>query len=85
MVFLGREISDQRNYSDKIAEEIDSEVCELIDSAYSTATSILTENKPKLIEIAEYLILNETVEGDALENLFGTSQGPVGAHEVTGD
>ncbi len=85
MVFLGREISDQRNYSDKIAEEIDGEVCELIDSAYSTATSILTENKPKLIEIAEYLILNETVEGDALENLFGTSQGPVGAHEVTGD
>ena len=85
MVFLGREISEQRNYSDKIAEEIDSEVCELIDSAYNTATSILTENKPKLVEIAEYLILNETVEGDELKNLFGTSLDPVGDDEVTED
>ena len=70
MIFLGREISEQRDYSDKIAEEIDDEVHKLIQSAYEQATEILTANKGKLAQIADYLVANETVEGKELNELF---------------
>ena len=70
MIFLGREISEQRDYSDKIAEEIDEEVHKLIQSAYEQATEILKSNKSKLAQIANYLVVNETVEGKELTELF---------------
>jgi len=70
LVFLGREISEQRDYSDKIAEQIDDEVHDIIQHAYETAQKILTENKPKLVQIAEQLITQETIEGEELEALF---------------
>jgi len=70
LVFLGREISEQRDYSDKVAEQIDDEVHNIIQQAYETAKKILTENKPKLIQIAEKLITLETIEGEKLEELF---------------
>ena len=73
LIFLGREISEQRDYSDKTAEEIDGEVHNLIDDAYNTATKLLTANRAKLVQIAKYLIINETVEGNALEELFNSS------------
>jgi len=71
MVFLGREISEQRDYSDKVAELIDDEVHDIIQQAHETARRILTENKAKLVKIAEELITRETLEGEALEALFG--------------
>jgi len=70
LVFLGREISEQRDYSDKVAEQIDDEVHSIIQQAYKTARKILTENKPKLIQIAEKLITQETIEGGELDELF---------------
>ena len=70
LVFLGREISEQRDYSDKIAEQIDDEVHNIIQQAYETAKRILIENKPKLIQIAQKLITLETIEGEGLEALF---------------
>jgi cell division protease FtsH len=70
MVFLGREISEQRNYSDEVAYEIDKEVRALIDSGYARAKKILTDNRDKLIEISELLIQKETLEGDEFERLF---------------
>jgi len=70
LVFLGREISEQRDYSDKVAEQIDDEVHSIIQQAYKTARKILIENKPKLIQIAEKLITQETVEGGELDELF---------------
>ena len=70
LVFLGREISEQRDYSDEIARIIDEEVHNLIDTAYSTATNLLTDNRPKLVQIADYLIEKETVEGKELDELF---------------
>lgn len=73
LVFLGREISEQRDYSDRIAEEIDEEVRQLIHNAYTKATELLTNNSKKLAQIAKYLITYETVEGDALQNLFDSS------------
>ena len=70
LVFLGREISEQRDYSDKIAEAIDNEVHNLIQYAYSKATDLLTTNSAKLAQVAIYLMANETVEGKELETLF---------------
>ncbi len=70
MVFLGREISEQKDYGDKIADLIDDEVNRIIQEAYNKAKTILTQNKNKLIQIAETLLVKETIEGDELEALF---------------
>jgi cell division protease FtsH len=73
MVFLGREISEQKDYGDKVADTIDEEVSKIIQSAHRVAKRILTENKLKLKHIAEELIAKETLEGDELEALFKES------------
>jgi cell division protease FtsH len=73
LIFLGREITEQRNYSEKIAQEIDDEVHNIIQHAYDVAEKILTENKPKLIHIAETLIAHETLEGEELDSLLTES------------
>jgi cell division protease FtsH len=70
LVFLGREISEQRDYSEEVAQAIDQEVRQLIDTAHDKARRILTEHKEKLNQIAQYLIKEETIEGAALEALF---------------
>jgi cell division protease FtsH len=70
LVFLGREIHEERDYSDKVAQEIDHEVEVLIQQAYNRAQDVLTGNREKLSEVAQYLIQHESVEGDALVRLF---------------
>jgi cell division protease FtsH len=70
LVFLGREITEQRDYGDKIANEIDEEVHNLIQRAYSTAKKILTTHKAKLKEMATVLIERETLEEPDLDKLF---------------
>jgi cell division protease FtsH len=70
MVFLGREISEQRNYSDEIASKIDAEVREIIDRAYARATEALTKHRDVLDKLADTLIENETIEHDEFEALF---------------
>ena len=72
LVFLGREISEQRNYSDKIAEDIDGEVYNLVEAAYQSATNVITDNKAKLSQLARHLIAHETVEGDELKEILDT-------------
>ena len=72
MVFLGREISEQRDYSDKIAEQIDSEVHDIIEAAYDTATRVIQERLPKLRQLSEYLIEHETIEVDELDTIWET-------------
>ena len=74
MVFLGREISEQRDYSDKVAEEIDREVHTLVQTSYDKAKQILIDKKESLERIAKYLIQYESVEGEQLDRLF---EGPV--------
>jgi len=76
MIFLGREISEQRDYSEKTALQIDSEVSKLIDEAHASALKILTENKDKLTFLAEALVTKETLEGDALEAAFNGKAPP---------
>ena len=70
LVFLGREISEQKDYSDKIAEEIDEEVHNIIQRAYKTTRKILTANKGKLKQLAEELIAHETLDEPELDKVF---------------
>ncbi|HNS38946.1 MAG TPA: cell division protein FtsH, partial [Promineifilum sp.] len=62
LVFLGREISEQRDYSDAVAEKIDDEVRQIIDRAHALATKILTDNRDKLDLVSQRLLEVETLE-----------------------
>jgi cell division protease FtsH len=70
LVFLGREISEQRDYGETVADLIDSEVNRIIQEAHATALKILTENRPKLNQLAAALMERETLEGDDLDKVF---------------
>jgi cell division protease FtsH len=75
MVFLGREISEQRNYSEKVAEKIDDEVRGIIDRAYETSRKVLTENRDKLENVVKVLLEEETIEGEALQAILNAQSG----------
>jgi cell division protease FtsH len=70
LVFLGREVAEQKDYGDKVADDIDVEVHGIIQHAYDVAKEVLTKNRAKLVQIAEALIVTETIEGEELEALF---------------
>jgi cell division protease FtsH len=70
LVFLGREVSEQKDYSEQTAQEIDEEVHRIIQHAYGVAKDILTTNKAKLVQMAQELVAKETIEGEELEELF---------------
>jgi cell division protease FtsH len=67
LVFLGREIAEQRDYSEEVAQQIDSEVKRIIDTAYQRATEILQEHRDKLEALAKKLIEVETLEEAELQ------------------
>ncbi len=71
LVFLGKEISEQRNYSEEIAFQIDKEVEKFIRSAEKEATKILTKKRKLLSKIAKTLIAKETIEREEFEALVG--------------
>ena len=75
MVFLGRDISEERDYSERTAEEIDDEVRRVIDEAHERCRAVLTEHRDKLDELANILIVDETLEGDELHRLLGAAEG----------
>jgi cell division protease FtsH len=70
MIFLGREISEQRNYSDEVAAKIDAEVREIIDRAYERAREALSAQRKVLNKLAALLVEKETIEGEEFEALF---------------
>ena len=70
MIFLGREISEQRNYGERVADVIDQEVNGIVFGSYNEAKRIINENRPVLERLAEHLIVEETVEGDQLQHLL---------------
>ena len=70
MIFLGREISEQRNYSEETARQIDAEVKRLVDQAHSRATLILQNNMDLLHEMAKKLIEVETLDGEELRDVL---------------
>lgn len=70
LVFLGREIGEQRDYSDAVAERIDQEVQKLVDSAYLSAKKILAKHRKKLDKVAKKLLEVETLSREEFEKLF---------------
>ncbi|MBP1465651.1 ATP-dependent zinc metalloprotease FtsH [Candidatus Chloroploca sp. M-50] len=70
LIFLGREISEQRNYGDEVARQIDSEVHRLATEAYETAYQVLINNRDVLDDMANALLEFETVEGEQLAELM---------------
>jgi cell division protease FtsH len=71
LIFLGREISEQRNYGDEVARQIDAEVKRLAGDAYETALQILINNRAVVDDMANALLEFETVEGEQLAELLG--------------
>jgi cell division protease FtsH len=70
LIFLGREISEQRDYSEAIAEQIDREVRKLVNEAYERSRAILREHRDALDRIATRLLEVETISRDEFEQLF---------------
>jgi cell division protease FtsH len=79
LVFLGRDLGEQRNYSEEVAGEIDQEVHRLVDAAYQRAKKILTEKREKLIALAEYLKQEETIEGWQMDAILNSPDGKIPA------
>ena len=74
MIFLGREITEQRNYSEEKAQDIDKEIDKLITDAEDTAKNLLQSKRELLDKIAETLLEKETLEQAAFEALFPSHQ-----------
>ena len=76
MIFLGREITEQRNYSEQVAQAIDDEVRELFERATNSAKDILTKYRRVLDAVAQYLMKEETIDATAFEAMFGDIKRP---------
>ena len=70
-VFLGKEMTSQRDYSEKVAAEIDEEVKDIITRAYNYAERILKENIDKLHKVAGVLIEKEKIDSKEFDEIFG--------------
>src|SRR3989338_3892579 len=71
LIFLGREIAQEKNYSEEVAAQIDKEVARFIGNAFKTAEKIITEKREKLNLIARTLIEKETIEREEFEQIMG--------------
>ncbi len=71
MVFLGRDLGEQRNYSEAVAVEIDQEVRRLITQAYAKAKEILERYRPQLDTVSQRLIKDETLDGPTFDAMLG--------------
>jgi cell division protease FtsH len=71
LIFLGREISEQRDYSDAVAQQIDREVKRLIDEAHERSAQVLKDNRDKLVAVATRLIEIETLDSEQFESIMG--------------
>jgi cell division protease FtsH len=77
LIFLGRQIQEERNYSEEVAKIIDSEVHDIVDRARQRAYEVLTTNREKLDLIVSKLIEQETLESDEFNKLFEGGDGGV--------
>ena len=73
-VFLGKEISQNKTYSEQTAQQIDTEVRRLIDEGYKLAKSLIEENRDKLDLIANALLEYETLDGKQVEDIVRTGK-----------
>jgi cell division protease FtsH len=70
LIFLGREISEQRDYSEAVAEKIDSEVRRMVDDSYKLTKKILTKYRDRLDAVAQKLLEVETLTREEFESIF---------------
>ena len=70
LIFLGREISEQRDYSEAVAEKIDSEVRRLVDDSYKLTKKLLTKYRDRLDAVAQKLLEVETLTREEFEAIF---------------
>jgi len=70
LIFLGREISEQRDYSEDVAREIDKEVRKLVGESYEQAKSIVNQYRDKLDTVAQRLLEVETISREEFEEMF---------------
>lgn len=73
-IFLGRDIGEERNYSDDTALKIDNEIHDIVDNAYKTAERLLTEHREPLIKLANRLIEKEVLDAKEVEDITGLKQ-----------
>ena len=76
MIFLGKEIHERRDYSEKIAEQIDGEVSNFIKKAYQNARSIVKKSRPLMDKVVDELIKRETLEREEFEEIAGPKPKP---------
>jgi cell division protease FtsH len=74
MIFLGREISEQRDYSEAVAQEIDNEVRSLVAWAYDESRRLINENRDKLEAVAQKLLEIETLDAEEFLALMGVTK-----------
>ena len=72
-MFLGKDLAEERNYSDTTAHIIDEEIQKIIEEAYTRAKKILQENQEKLNRLASALLEREVLVGEEVKKIVGTS------------
>jgi len=73
LVFLGRDLAEQRDYSEEVAEEIDGEIHQLVDSAYARVRQLLSDHSAKLHSVANALLERETLNAEEFEEIFSAA------------
>ena len=84
-VFLGRDFGQSRNYSESVAAEIDSEIRELIDTAYERTKDILSEHMEDLHRVADYLFVHEKIDAQEFQDLMEGKILETSAQDLPGD
>ncbi len=79
LIFLGREIHEQRDYSEKVAELIDGEISRFVEEARQTARGIIIKMRDQLEAIVKLLLVKETIEREEFEALFKSAAAPAAA------
>ena len=74
LVFLGRDLGEQRNYSEEIAAIIDEEIRSIVDHGYQTANAILTKQRSKMDAVVERLKVVETIDGKELDQILASEE-----------
>ncbi len=70
-IFLGREMSENRNFSEQTAVEIDTEIKEIVHDAYTEAKKIVAEHRKELKDLANYLLDKESINGPEVDRIIG--------------
>jgi len=74
LVFLGRDLGEQRNYSEEVAALIDEEIRSIVDHGYQTAKTILTRQRGKMDAVVERLKVVETIDGKELDQIIAAEE-----------